>query len=119
MTQTAEAPATVVQGIDPKILAIAAKLKEKQAKKEEGIREKTAKHKHAIIETLAFDEKARKWECAIRCTDCGNEERHVYTSDLFQISRCDKCSETASKAKRAAKKAELKAALELIRAKKA
>ena len=33
-----------------------------------------------------------------RCTECGDETRWVYTSDLFQVKTCTACAEKAAKA---------------------
>ena len=66
---------------------------------------------HALVDTLTFDEAAGnggKFKVQIRCVECGNEDRWVYTSDLFQVKTCTACSEAAAKAKKDAKKAELK-----------
>jgi ribosomal protein S27E len=100
---------------------VAAKAAEKadkaMAKRKEDI---AKKHPHAIVESLDFDAAAGnggKYKTRIRCTECGNEERWVYTSDHHQVTTCTKCSEIAAKAKKAAKRAELKAARELLKAK--
>ena len=74
---------------------------------------------HALVDTLTFDEAAGnggKFKVQIRCVECGNEDRWVYTSDLFQVNRCTACSEAAAKAKKAAKRAEAKASRELAKA---
>jgi len=106
------------QTIDPKLLALAEKLAAKQEKKQEKMVETLRmRYPHAIAETLSYDPDAKKWECAITCTVCGDDGRHVYTSDLFQITKCDKCSEEAAKTARLTKKLELKAALELLKSK--
>lgn len=78
-------------------------------------------YEHAIVETLTFDENAGnggKYKVQIRCTECQNEERWVYTSDLFQVSTCTACSALKAKQKKADKREEIKAARALIKANK-
>ena len=77
---------------------------------------------HALVDTLTFDEAAGnggKFKVQITCTECGNTERWVYTSDLFQVTTCTGCSTEAAKAKKAAKREELKEARALVKANKA
>ena len=100
---------------------IAAKATEKAEKAMTKRRTDLAKHKHAIVETLTFDENAGnggKYKVQIRCTECQNEERWVYTSDLFQVSTCTACSALKAKQKKADKREEIKAARALIKANK-
>ena len=109
---------TMENTIDPKLQALAEKLLATREKKQEKmVSTIRAKYPHAIVDTLSYDQEARKWECAITCVVCGDDGRHVYTSDLFQINKCDKCSEEAAKAAKLQKKLELKAALELLKSK--
>lgn len=75
---------------------------------------------HARIDTLTFDASAGnggKYKVQIQCTNCADDQRWVHTSDLFQVKTCTACSEAAAKAKKAAKKAELKAAAALLKEK--
>ena len=78
-------------------------------------------YEHAIVETLTFDEAAGnggKYKLQIECLLCGDTSRWVYTSDLFQVKHCTKCSEAAAKQKKADKREEIKAARALIKANK-
>ena len=50
-----------------------------------------AKYPHAIRGTLTHDDNAGKNKVKIKCVECGDESRWVYTSDLFQTKMCDKC----------------------------
>jgi hypothetical protein len=93
---------------------LAQKVAERLAKQKA---ELAAKYPHAKVDTLQFDTAAGnggKFKVQIKCT-CGDETRWVYTSDLFQVKLCAACGSEAKKAKKEAKKAELKAALELIK----
>lgn len=95
----------------------------KQEKRLQAMRDELrAKYPHAKVETLTFDEAAGnggKYKVQIVCSICGNEERWVYTSDLFQVNACTECAKKAKAAKKAAKAAEIKEARELIKARKA
>ena len=91
------------------------KINKAQAKRQANLEQ----YPHAIIETLTLDAAAGnggKYKVQIRCVECGNEDRWVYTSDLFQVNRCTACSEAAAKTKKAAKRAEAKASRELAKA---
>ena len=109
----------MTQEIDPKVLELATKLlakKEKQAA--ERTEEIARKYPHALTETLSYDVASKKVGCNIRCVVCGDEGRRVHTSDLFQVQTCTKCSEIAAKAARSEKKALLKQAMEVLKAKR-
>lgn len=72
-------------------------------------------HPHAITDSLAFDEGAKKWKCRITCVVTGNTERWVFTSDLHQVDVCLAVAEERKSAKREGKKLEKKAAMDLYR----
>lgn len=83
-----------------------------QEVKEEKIREKAkakdpneifTKYPHAILGTLmtARYNGTGKNTVKIRCVDCGNEDRVVNTSDLFQVKRCVACQQKVKEARRA------------------
>lgn len=101
------------------------KVEELVAKQEKRLAEMKAelkaKYPHALVETLRFVDSAGnggKFQVQIECA-CGNKERWVYTSDLFQVKACAECTKKAKAAKKAAKVQELKEARELIKARKA
>ena len=77
-----------------------------------------SEYPHVVEGSLSYDSAADKQRVKILCVDCG-EEREVYSSDLFQISRCEECTKIARKARKAEKKAEAKAALAAAEAAKA
>jgi len=69
----------------------------------------SAKYPHVIPGSLRYDEVSRKQQVEIHCVEEGCEEtRIVFTSDLFQVSRCHDHVKAARKARakerRAAKK---------------
>jgi len=66
-----------------------------------------AKYPHAIKGTMQFDEVANKQSIEAKLA-CGHRDR-VYTSDLFQIKRCENCKKIVVKEKLAALKAKDKA----------
>lgn len=64
------------------------------------------KYPHAIPGTLTTAKQlgvlsTGKNTVRIRCVDCGNEERVVNTSDLFQVKRCVACQLKVKEARRA------------------
>ena len=62
------------------------------------------KYPHAIADSLAYDESAKRWGVEIVCEACGDESRHVHTSDLWQVKLCHSCKaelDTVKKAERA------------------
>jgi ribosomal protein S27E len=69
-----------------------------------------AKYPHIDVgQGLGWDAAANKQFVHIGCVDCGSD-RKVFTSDLWQISRCAICTKAARKVARAAKRvAEIKA----------
>lgn len=73
------------------------------------------KYPHAIAETLTWDAAARKYKVQIRCASCESEERFVFTSDLFQITRCKPCSDKAKAERKAKAREELAQARKLVR----
>ena len=106
--------------VDPKILALAEKLlAKKEVQAEKRMENLAEKYPHADPSTIQFDPAAGKFSVVITCTLCGEKGRRVFTSDLFQVKTCVACSELAKKEARTAKKAELKAAMELIRSQRA
>ena len=95
----------------------AAKAEAAMAKRKEKI---AKEYPHALVDTLTFDPAAGhggKYKVQIRCVECADETRWVYTSDLFQVKTCTACSEAAAKAKKDAKKEQLKAAAALLKEK--
>lgn len=67
------------------------------------------KYPHMKEGSLVFNEKMNKQQVTIVCSHPGCEnERVVYTSDLFQVSMCDEHRKEAAKAKREAKAARIK-----------
>jgi hypothetical protein len=75
--------------------------KQREKAKAKDPNEVFTKYPHAIPGTLTPDEKVGKKKVRIKCTECGNEERWVYTSDLFQVKRCLVCQTKAKEARRA------------------
>lgn len=68
-----------------------------------------AKYPHMVEGSLRFNETAQKQEVDITCSEPGcSEGRTVFTSDLFQISRCPEHAKAQAKAKREAKAAHIK-----------
>lgn len=98
------------------VLALAEKL---QAKKDKQAKERTVRvaeqHKHALVATLAFDPIANKIGCKIKCVECGDTSRTVYTSDLWQVKRCTKCQKAHQADKRKTKQAEIKEAMAFLK----
>lgn len=103
------------QVVSPEVLAQAQKILAKKEAAGAKRVENLAKYAHALVETLRFDAISNKYSVNIKCVKCGNTERVVHTSDLFQVDTCTACSAEAKKEARASKKAELKAAMDLIR----
>lgn len=68
-----------------------------------------AAYPHANVETLRWDDVAKKYQVQITCIACGDTSRWVYTSDLFQVKMCAKCAKAARKARQKALKAQKKA----------
>ena len=65
-----------------------------------------AKYPHVIEGTLEYDAQRNKQSVLIQCSHPGCEEqRRVFTSDLFQVSMCEEHKKEAKKAKRDAIKA--------------
>jgi ribosomal protein S27E len=100
--------------VTEELLVIARKLAEKQKAKTEQTRANIGKYPHAQPDTLQFDAEARKYSVEIRCAECG-ATRRVFTSDLFQIHTCIACSDKVKATKAAEKKAQLEAALKLVK----
>ena len=57
------------------------------AKIKEGIK----KYDHALVDSMEYDPEKLKYKVNIKCTECGNEDRTVYTSDLWQVKMCTDC----------------------------
>ena len=51
------------------------------------------KYPHALVDTLTKDPELKKSKVRIKCVVCGDTSRWVYTSDLFQVKMCKKCSD--------------------------
>jgi len=68
------------------------------------------KYPHFIPGSLVFDPSANKQKAKIKCIECDNEDREVYTSDLFQVKTCLNCSKKKRQAKRDANAAKKEAA---------
>ncbi len=66
----------------------------------------TEKYPHAIAGTLRFDESANKQKMKIKCEECGDTNREVYTSDLFQVKVCLECAKKKRAASRKKKEEE-------------
>lgn len=49
------------------------------------------KYPHALMESRRLDVQAKKQQVRIRCTTCGDTNRWVYTSDLWQVKICESC----------------------------
>ncbi len=106
---------TETQVVTPEILALAEKIKAKKDAQLEKIKTNLDKYPHAFSDTLTFDEAAGKYKVKISCQICCDDSRWVFTSDLFQIDTCVKCSEQRKAEKKADKKAKLAAALALLK----
>ena len=79
----------------------------KTAKVKAGIEEKYAERiqdKLISLKTLEWDDTANKYAIVIACLDCGNP-RAVFTSDLFQVVRCEACMKEVRKYNRAKNRA--------------
>ena len=62
---------------------------------------------HAVRGSLHFDREANKQAVTIVCTEEGcSNEREVYTSDLWQVRRCDSCTRKARRARARARRKE-------------
>ena len=96
--------------ISPAVLERAKKLMAKDEEKATKRSENLGKYPHAKADTLQFDIAANKYSVEITCTECGAEDRRVFTSDLFQVTTCEACAKKAKKAKKDAKKAEIEEA---------
>ncbi len=97
--------------VTPEIRALAEKIKAKKDLQLEKIKANLDKYPHAFSDTLTFDETAGKYKVKISCQICCDDSRWVFTSDLFQIDTCVKCSDQRKAEKKAAKKELLKAAM--------
>lgn len=104
------------QEIDAETLQLARQLKDEIAAKLKAVLDNLGKYPHAIKDSLRYDASARKFQVRITCVECGDTNRWVYTSDLFQVSTCKVCADKAKAAKRASKQARINAALEMIKA---
>jgi hypothetical protein len=101
--------------VDPKVLAVAKALIAKREAQLDKIRENVAKYAHAIVDSLEFDEVARKFKVRIRCVTTGDETRWVYTSDLHQVQHCKAVADQLKAERLTSKKGERKEALKLAR----
>lgn len=109
----AEASVAVATPVDTK----AADLQKKEAERMDKMRKEIAsRYPHAIVSTLRWAPEAKKFQCQIKCVISGNTDRWVYTSDLFQVKMCVVEADKAKKAAKTAKKAEIAAARDLIKA---
>jgi len=108
--------ANEVEVLDPELIATARELQVKRLQRVAAVLAHIqANYPHALANTMQYDSSAQKYKVQIRCTKCGDETRWVFTSDLFQISTCRACSDSVKAAKKAEKKAQLEAALNLIK----
>jgi hypothetical protein len=105
-----------VQTLDQELIATARELVAKRLLRVAAVLAHVkANYPHALADTLTFDAEAKKYACRIRCSKCGDEGRWVFTSDLFQITGCTECSNQVKAEKKAARKAQIEAAMELIK----
>lgn len=65
------------------------------------------KHQHADPATLGYSSFAQKFFIIIRCVKCG-AARRVWTSDLFQCSKCEKCQSFMRRERQREKRAEMR-----------
>ncbi len=107
---TTQAPAPVAVSTKKSEAQIAA---DKLAKVRKNV---TENYPHALVDTLTWDAVYGKYKCKIRCVVSGNEDRWVFTSDLFQVNMCEAEATKAKKAKKALAKAEIAAARAEIKA---
>ncbi|MDP1712703.1 MAG: hypothetical protein Q8K86_09635 [Candidatus Nanopelagicaceae bacterium] len=74
-----------------------------------------AKYPHLQAGTVAYDPIANKQFGIIKCTVC-SAERKTWTSDLFQINKCDTCREAARKQNKVAQRQAERDALKRLNA---
>lgn len=99
-----------------KVLEIAQRMLNKRAEKlAHNKAEIASKYPHALVDTLVFDETTQKYKLQIRCTECGDQRRWLFTSDLHQTRFCDTCTERYKKAKKELRKAQIYQARMLIK----
>lgn len=99
-TKPEETDLQAVRDASAPLTGVTVQKAEKKAKKaKEDLFEK---YPHAIRGSAFFDTTEKVEKVKIRCTVCGNEERAVRKTDLFQTKRCEKCQAKA-KADRAEK----------------
>lgn len=111
---------SATQEVSPEVIKLAQKIQAKrEARFAEMQEEISTKHPHALVDTLVFDEGAKKYKVQIRCTETGKEGRWVFTSDLHQVNVCEEISEQRKTEKKAKKGAELKAARAFLASRKA
>lgn len=67
-------------------------IKKEQVEKIVKAQDNAAKHEHALVKTMEYDAVKRKMVCKIRCTECGDENRVVATSDLHTVHTCVACT---------------------------
>lgn len=67
-------------------------------------RQNLSKYPQAIPESLKVVEGTTKLRVTIKCVDCG-AEREVFTSDLFQVTRCLSCTKKSRTESRKLRKA--------------
>lgn len=110
----------VITEEDKKLLQ---QLKEGQAARLKKAKDNARKYKHALVDQhFTFDPKAGKngkFQTRIKCTVCGDTSRLVYTSDLFQVKSCRKCTDKLQAKSKEQKAAERKRGLELLEMEKA
>lgn len=73
------------------------------------------KYPHAITDSLVRDDATGKFKCRIKCVECGDTSRWVFTSDLHQVTVCAKCAEKIKAAKKNLRKEQNKLAVQMIR----
>ncbi len=84
------ATATAAQ-VEAAQAAIAKKTDRIAAKRDKMLANISEKYPHAIADSLAYDEKAKRWGVEIVCENCQDDTRHVHTSDLWQVKLCLSC----------------------------
>lgn len=107
------------QEVSPEVIALAQKIQAKREVKFAEMKEEISeRHPHALVDTLVYDEAAKKYKCRIQCTETGDESRWVFTSDLHQVDVSTEVSEKRKADKKAKKNEELKAARAFLASRK-
>lgn len=106
-----------VQDLSPEIIEMARKLSvKKKAKAEKARANLGEKYPWVKVDTLEYDEVAKKNSVQMDCVECGATHRR-YTSDLFQTKGvCPDCMKEKKAEGRREKNALMKKAMELLAA---